>query len=126
MFFVYWGPAIAYAALIFSLSQMSHPPGAEAAPDYVLHFLEYGLFALTVLWGMTRGLKRRFSFRIGLNSWAIVTAYGILDEVHQFFIPERSSSIHDVLADTLGAAVFLAACYFVLKSGKAKRRAPSS
>jgi VanZ family protein len=38
---------------------------------------------------------------------AIVTAsaYGITDEVHQFFVPFRESSWLDWLADTIGAAI---------------------
>ncbi len=33
----------------------------------------------------------------------IVSAYGIIDEIHQSFTPGRSSSIFDWIADTLGA-----------------------
>ena len=62
------------------------------------------------------------SFAVGTNNRrgiflpaAIVSAYGIIDEIHQSFTPGRESSVLDWISDTiggfLGAIVFL----FVLK-----------
>ena len=36
---------------------------------------------------------------------AIVSTYGIIDEIHQSFVPGRSCSVFDWVADTLGAGM---------------------
>ncbi|UTY25155.1 hypothetical protein E4N78_07050 [Treponema denticola] len=33
----------------------------------------------------------------------ITVLYGLSDEIHQYFVPNRSSSVYDLLADALGA-----------------------
>ncbi|HUV13274.1 MAG TPA: VanZ family protein [Acidobacteriota bacterium] len=110
----YWIPSFAWAVAIFSLSHMSSPPGASLGPDYVLHFLEYGIFAVTVVWGITSGLRRELTLSGAALSWLAVTAYAATDEFHQRFVPGRFSSIEDLLADAAGAACFVTGCYLVL------------
>jgi polysaccharide biosynthesis protein VpsQ len=47
-----------------------------------------------------------------LRTWQEVTAgvialsYGLIDEIHQLYVPFRSFSIADLLKDTIGIAVF--------------------
>lgn len=101
---LFWVPTLVYAILIFSLSHQSTPPGADYGPDYLLHFIEFGIFALTVIFGLTRGFQRKLTPRLGLIAWGASTLYGGLDEFHQYFIPDRFSSVQDLLADSLGAA----------------------
>lgn len=109
----HWIPAAIYAVLIFSLSHQSSPPGASLLPDYVGHFLEYGFFSLTLAWGVTSGLRKPPTFsRLGV-AWLLATVYGLLDEVHQSFVPERSPTLQDLVADSLGAMVFLLLLYLV-------------
>ena len=111
----YWIPSFVWAIAIFSLSHMSSPPGGSLGPDYVLHFLEYGVLALTIVWGMTAGLQRELDLpRAGLV-WLATTIYAVTDELHQRFVPERVSSIGDLVADAAGAAFFVAGSYLVLK-----------
>lgn len=43
-------------------------------------------------------------------SFGICLIYAITDEVHQAFIPDRSSQISDVLIDSLGALLGIAMC----------------
>ncbi len=106
---LYWLPAIATAALIAGLShQSSLPdvPGLFEVPDWVAHFLEYGFFALTLVYATTRGFEksRRTPARVGA---AVATAclYGITDEWHQSFVVARQASVGDWAADTVGAVV---------------------
>lgn len=35
----------------------------------------------------------------------IAVFYGISDEIHQYFVPGRHCSLHDVFADTFGALI---------------------
>lgn len=77
------------------------------APDYVAHFIEYGVFALTILWAVTQGLKRRVTVGRAVVCFFISSAYSATDEIHQSFVPHRTPAWSDILADALGAATFL-------------------
>ncbi|MGH9340608.1 MAG: VanZ family protein [Acidobacteriota bacterium] len=115
MTLVYWIPAIVYALLIYALSSQSHPPGVEVAPDYVLHFIEYGVFALTVIWGSTRGLRLTLTASRAATAWLITSLYAATDEIHQFFVPERHASGQDFTVDLLGAFTFTLAAYLIIE-----------
>lgn len=106
---LYWLPAIATATLIAWLShQSSLPdlPGLFEIPDGVAHFLEYGFFALTLMFATTRGFEQatRTTARLGA-AVAIACLYGISDEWHQSFVVAREPSVRDWVADTVGAVV---------------------
>ncbi len=103
----HWIPALIFAFLIFATSGQSNPPGQGLAPDYVAHFIEYGVFALTLLWGITQGLKKRITVSRTIACFFISSAYSVTDELHQSFVPHRTASWSDILADVLGAATFL-------------------
>ena len=72
----HWGPAVVCAALIFTFSHQSDLPGGEwfAAYDYVVHFLEYAVFALTLVWGTTSGLSSALTLK---NVAAVCAAAGV-------------------------------------------------
>jgi VanZ family protein len=108
---LWWIPAVVCGAFIYWLSDQSQPPGGDLGPDYVKHFLGYGLFALAVAVGMTSGFHSRLSFRKVLGSFLIAGIYGCLDEFHQGFVPGRTATVADVLADLLGAFSFLAIAF---------------
>jgi VanZ family protein len=116
MSWLHWLPAVGFAALIFSFSHQSDPPGAALGPDYVLHALAYGVFGLTLVWGMTSGIQSRLTPRGALTCWVIATVYGTLDEFHQSFIPARSATWSDVAADSIGAGLAIGAAYLVLRA----------
>ncbi|PKN29168.1 MAG: hypothetical protein CVU64_09600 [Deltaproteobacteria bacterium HGW-Deltaproteobacteria-21] len=46
---------------------------------------------------------------------AIGMAYGLSDEIHQFFVPNRSTSLADFFADTLGVAAAILARHLMWK-----------
>ncbi len=75
-------------------------PGA----DKLAHMLAYGVLAVTVLWyyGKNGTVRMR---RTAMLTVALCLAYGLTDEFHQSFIPQRSVSGLDIIADTAGAAV---------------------
>ena len=105
-----WLPAILWALLIFFQSANPSPPGADLAPDYVLHFLAYGILCFWVLFGFAGGIKVLYSEEISraqvVFSVLIASLYGFTDEWHQSFVPGRNPSWSDIAADFLGAAVF--------------------
>ena len=82
--------------------------------DKVAHLIAYTVLAATFLYGI-------HPFSHGSNRMAYVIAavffcilFGISDEFHQSFIPGRSVSIWDVVADTLGG--LLAAGFWYKRS----------
>ncbi len=75
-------------------------PGA----DKVAHMMAYGALALSFLWYFGKqGTKQRM--RTVLFTVALCLLYGISDEFHQSFIPLRSVSGLDIVADTMGALI---------------------
>ncbi len=75
-------------------------PGA----DKLAHMLAYGALAVTVLWAYGKNGTIRKQ-RTAMLTIVLCMAYGMTDEFHQSFIPLRSVSGLDILADTTGAAV---------------------
>ncbi len=54
----FWGPVIAYVALIFFLSGMSDTSWSATYPDYILHAAEYIGLAILVVRALNGGLQR--------------------------------------------------------------------
>ena len=100
-------PLTLYCVFIFIQSQLPVPfemPDVSHF-DKLLHFGAYGVMAIlfyrTYLAGWPQAIKRTLI-------WASVIStalYGLSDEIHQYFVPERSADLLDWLADTVGAAV---------------------
>ena len=97
------GPVLAYMVLIFILSSipMIKPPDLGLnAEDKIAHVLEYGV--LGVLLARSALSRRPFSIRLLFTIFLIGTLYGISDEIHQKFVPNRFASPWDALADMIG------------------------
>lgn len=99
-----WSALLAYCGWVFWLSSqetLSMPPLFEFQ-DKVMHFGAYFLMA-AFSWRALRhqGLKGN---KLALAAWLFCCVYGLSDEWHQSFVPGRTSSGWDWLADSLGAA----------------------
>ena len=134
--FFWWGLALCWMVIIFSASsdsnsmmhssriidpfcrwlwphitleqlETAHTIGRKGA-----HMSEYALLALLLLRALSydRGDARRWIS----SAWVLATAYAASDEFHQHFIPGRNGCITDVMIDSLGAALGLLACYWIL------------
>jgi VanZ family protein len=98
-------PALLYAGLIFLVSSLSRPPGPPLVHglDKAVHFTVYaglGLLAARALAG--HGVRPG---RAALWALALSALYAASDEVHQAFVPGRSSEVWDWVADVLGAGL---------------------
>jgi VanZ family protein len=95
-----------YMAVIFYLSSLSHPPMTlQEIPDYVLHSVEYFFLGMLLLRGFSlQAIPIGRGAQYLLTLW-ITTLYGISDEIHQLFVPHREFSIHDIVADSVGAVL---------------------
>lgn len=106
-----WGPLLGYLVLIFYLSSLSRVPWAASYPDYVEHSIEYCGLAILTARALNNGFLRPVSPRMLLLAFVLCVAYAILDEIHQYFVPDRFADYHDVLSDALGAGVGIGALY---------------
>lgn len=75
------------------------------------HFVIYFILGILVINAL------RASSVIGFKSTAFALVicffYAISDEIHQTFVPGRSGEVRDVIIDTAGASVGIAAYFFV-------------
>jgi uncharacterized protein YfiM (DUF2279 family) len=75
--------------------------------DKFCHMSIYGMLAMTVLWALGRG-KQVSLLKVALETFFFCLLYGVSDEFHQSFIPQRSVSGLDLLADLAGAMLVCA------------------
>ena len=101
-----WGPAVAWAAVLFTLSSMSRlPAGPDAFSDKHAHLTAYAILSALIVWGLTDGAPARTTWRIAAAAVVLATLYGVTDEWHQSFVPGREVSAADLKADAIGALV---------------------
>ncbi|MBI4540021.1 MAG: VanZ family protein [Gemmatimonadetes bacterium] len=98
-----WGPAAAWAVVLFFLSQQGDLGKSDlfAHADKLAHLSLYAVLGATLAWG--RGWRRS-----PIPHWLLVLAgvlYGASDELHQSWVPGRSPSAVDLVADGLGVIV---------------------
>jgi VanZ family protein len=99
-------PAPVLAAGIWYLSSQSVLPKPEGifGFDKFQHFLAYSALGAAIALWFSREAWRRPGPRLLILTAALGSAYGVVDEIHQYFVPNRSCSVGDWVCDTLGAA----------------------
>ena len=123
---IVFGAPIAVMAGIFLLSSRSHLPDLDGGRDIqsiVGHFVVYAALggSLAVLlrslgWSPLRAL---------LVAIVLATLYGVTDEFHQSFVPNRSTDPKDVLVDLLGATAGALAAMRLMDSWASSTNATS-
>jgi hypothetical protein len=119
--------AVVYMVLIFAISQV---PGSVFMRlgfniwDKAAHAIVYApLAALLMGWAVlrARGVGSASILRAVALAVAITLAYGLLDELHQAFVPGRTPSVGDAAADLVGGIVgaAAAAALFLWRSRRA-------
>ena len=99
-----WLPVVCVMGLIFFASSM---PGKDIPPlfpyqDVVYHFSAY--LALSFFFSRALNKTKTTLSLAEIFIFAVVFTliYGISDEFHQAFVPNRSVSVLDIMIDTLG------------------------
>jgi hypothetical protein len=102
-----WIPAILWMLVIFAGSSV---PGKDIPSGYSTygHLGEYAVLGALLLLAVRATLPGWSVVRAGLLALAMASAYGVTDELHQFFSPGRVPDPADWAADTVGAAVGIA------------------
>jgi len=112
------------AVVMGTIFFLSHQPGDSLSLpevpgiDKLAHLSAYGTLAGTVLFALSERLKIKVPLNAALVTVAFCLLYGISDELHQSFIPGRTVSGYDLLADGTGAVLICA-----LWAGWRKRKA---
>lgn len=105
-----WGPALAWAGAIFVASTRSDTGMAGRIPDWLTHGIAYAILSLLLARALTGGFGARLSFRAAVITVLLSTLYGVSDEYHQSFVPNRDASAADVAKD-LGGAILGAVAF---------------
>jgi len=110
-FWIYQGPAIGCALLIFILSSIpgdTLPSFNFSLEDKLQHMIAYSVMGFL--------LARAVLYQTRFPSWRdnyipVVLIFGILfgisDEIHQYFVPGRVSDVMDLIADSIGIGLGL-------------------
>ncbi len=120
-------PVLAIMGIIFILS---HTPGNQFPDqlndwDKVLHTLAYLTLGLAALFSVQAPYNRH-PLRVSMLVVFFCLGYGITDELHQYFIPLRSPSYADLVADTLGGICAVVIWYIGAKHvSPHKKKRPS-
>ena len=86
-----------------------------AIGDKLLHLIAY--FILAILLALTLIFQSKYPFlkkKFFISTIIISSVYGLLDEIHQGFIPGRSNDIFDWFADSVGGLAGALLVYFIL------------
>ena len=108
----YWLPPLAWCGLIFLQSSFPVPEKLPTFPlaDKVVHTLIYACLAFlfcrafNAYPGNGKSAKRNKSIQPVLwAGFAAALLYGLSDEWHQSFVPSRTASLADLVADAIGS-----------------------
>jgi hypothetical protein len=109
---------------------LSHQEGSTlslpAIPyiDKLGHFILYSILAATALYALPVSLRYRYPQRSVIAIILFCLFYGITDELHQAFIPDRDACLGDLIADVLGAALTVLLWYRQQSSETSRRAQP--
>ena len=84
--------------------------------DKLKHFLAY--FILAILLALNLHFQDKWK-NVSINylvyTFIICTFYGVIDELHQIFVPNRSAEFYDWVADLFGSTMGIILVYFFIK-----------
>ena len=113
-------PALFLMSAIFHASSFTFPADPSAGrSDLLLHFSEFFALGLLTARMVAPDMNRMHSLRSFLLASSIVLGYGILDEIHQGFVPGRDPDGLDWLVDASSGLLGILA-YSVLYRGPKK------
>jgi len=110
-------PLILWACLIMTATSIPGSPDREPFPipeaDKAVHLLMYaglGFLSMRRAWIVRREWSESHGSRVCFAAGAL---FASLDEIHQRFIPYRSCSAADLMADLTGLAIGIAVVWLV-------------
>lgn len=122
---------IVYMGVIFLFSSL---PGNMLNPekefgldigDSIKHFVEFsilGALMANAFWLFTKETAFRRVFVTFSGSFIFSSFYGVLDEVHQYFVPTRYCTVLDALVDAAGSITGTLLFLLVIQIAAAKNK----
>jgi VanZ family protein len=112
-FLKYWGPAILWMGVIFTLSAIPNLK-TDLEQDFLLRKIAHATEFAILTFLFFRALNQeKISFRKALvYSTIFAVFYAFSDEFHQLFVRNRHGSPIDVGIDSIGIFIFAIACYY--------------
>jgi len=117
IFLFYWLPIIIYCLAIFIQSSLPVSESLPAIPhlDKLLHAGAYALLGFLFYRAFQTTQIPKTRVLLLLISALSASAYGISDELHQYFVPSRTFSLADMLANSVGSFIGATAAQLFLK-----------
>jgi VanZ family protein len=111
-----------YCGLIFFLSSLPRIPLDKTFEyeDKVLHLLAYAIMAL-LAWRSFRHFIQDLPL-LAICCIGFCGLYGVSDEIHQYYVPGRTSSVTDVAADLIGALLSVLLICFSRRTAMVRER----
>jgi VanZ family protein len=121
-----WGPALVVMAVIFAASSRPKPglPDFGGIDLYVKKAGHLCIYA-ALGWAYARGLswgRGTLGWRTAALAVVLAGLYGATDEYHQSFVEGRGSTVIDVVIDSFGAVLGVAATAWLRLRHKAAAR----
>ena len=113
-FLRYWAPFLAYLVLTFILSGISSPTIPFNVDSNLLHYPEFAVFSFLLVRAIHSGKQGLPSASVAASAVILSALWGLSDEVHQAFIPERVPDVGDLAHDVIGAAAGAGLFYLFL------------
>lgn len=101
----YYLPVVFWLAVIYIASSISSMPNLGDSPfhfDKIAHFLEFAVFGFLLvraIYHTAYTLDWKLSYVVTLGIALFVAAF---DEFHQLYVPDRTASAADFMADCAG------------------------
>ncbi len=121
-FVKYYFPVILWLLFIFIVSNIFKDNGlGRSIPnlDKIVHFVEFGILGYLLIRAFYLGLYETDSIKSFLMAFGISVFIAAADEMYQIYVPNRTASISDFIADFGGIVVSQAAFFiFVIKNNR--------
>jgi VanZ family protein len=101
--------------VLSSQSTLPKPKGPFGI-DKVQHFIAYFVLAAALGLWFSPGRWQKRKWKPFSVSAVIAALYGIIDEIHQHFVPGRDCNVWDWLADSVGAVFGGLAILFLFRT----------
>ncbi len=116
-------PLIIYWIVLFIATSLpsTHFVDVFEISDKIKHFGAY--FILSALLGLNLHFQEKWKSIVPhflSYTFILCTIYGLLDEIHQIFVPNRSAEFLDWVADVLGTLLGVIVVKIIIKNLKQK------
>ncbi len=115
---------VGMAAIWWSSSQEGQLLGSGGVASFVHnsgHVVAFGALAGMVL--CAQAVPSQWTLQHAWLAVAVAGCYGVVDELHQSYVPGRSCTVSDGISDVVGAALAMAILFGIVRGHAGARRA---